>query len=1011
MGKTVVAVGMAFVFALTLSGQAYRVDTFAGSTQAVGDGQAPERRRLRYPTSAVRDSNGVVYIADSGHHRVRMWTPEGGLSTIAGIGIAGYCGDGGPATAACLNYPYYVALDGAGNLYVAEKYGHRVRRVALASGMITTIAGTGEGGYSGDGGPAAKAQLNHATGLAFDPDGNLYIADMFNHRIRKVSRDGTIRTVAGTGEPGFSGDGGPAGAARLAYPTEIAFDRHGNLYIADYSNARIRRVSPDGTIHTVAGNGREGFSGDGGPAVEASLYLPWSVTAGPDDAIYIGDGGNNRVRRVDSRGVISTVAGTGEAGFSGDGGPALRARLSFPMSTMADAAGNLLVVDSGNDLLRRIDPAGNITTVLGGWYAGDGGPAAEAETGRPGASLPLASGDVAIAAPEINRVRRVSAAGAISTIAGNGQFSYLVRDGRAVDSPINVLASLALDSSGNLFIAALVQILKLSPNGDLTVVAGGGDTWNIPEGVPAKSVKIEARGLAVDSSGALYVALGEGDHRIVRIGPDGAVRTFAGRSAGGFAGDGQPAAQAQFHWISQIMFDASGNLFIADTENHRIRKIDSRGIVSTVAGTGEPGFSGDGGAATSARLNGPEGVWVDAAGTIFIADTRNQRIRKVDSRGVISTIAGRGAPGFSGDGGLAVHAEFNTPKWISVDREGRVFVSDTVNERLRVLAPIASGACVYSITPARAAAPAGEADLTFNVAASAANCPVTPTAGAGWMRVTSASGDAFTLTLTANPAKEWRTATVRVGDATATITQRGLPVPMLALGSAVHAATNRQPVAQGSFATIYVPGLAATGVTWDSAILDGRSLPTELAGVRVRTGGKDCFVSYAGPGQVNVLLPPDVAPGFAVVEVANAQGADRSWVEVAEAAPGLFFEASGGKFYAAALFAGQAQRVTLSRPAKAGDVIELYATGLGPPAEPYPAGQVLSRPYPVADLSRIAVRVGDRPAEVLFAGLVAAGLWQINIRIPEGVPAGDAPLRVSVGGQASPGDVLLPVSR
>lgn len=994
-----------------LQGQTYRVDTYAGSPRSVGDGRAPERMRLLYPTTAVRDSRGVFYIADSDHHRVRMWAPDGTLSTVAGIGIVGYCGDGGPAVSACLNTPYYVAIDRSGDLYIAEKYGHRVRRVSAATGVINTVAGTGEPGFTGDGGLAERARLNNPTGLAFDAGGNLYVADMFNHRIRRIGRDGIIRTIAGTGEAGFGGDGGPATAARLYYPTEVVIDRDGNLVIADYLNARIRRVDSAGIIHTVAGNGKEGFSGDGGPAVNASLYLPWSVTAGPDGSIYIGDGGNNRVRKVDPTGVISTIAGTGELGFSGDGGPATLARLSFPMSAVPDGAGNLYVVDSSNDRIRRIDSSGNITTVLGGSYAGDGGAATDAEIGPPGMTLPTPAGDVLVASENLHRVRRVSPAGIISTVAGNGQYAYTVRDGRALDSAMNVLGPLALESSGNLYIASLIQILRLTPAGDLTVFAGGGDTWNIPEGVSAKAVKLEARGMAVDSSGVLYVALGEGDHRIVRIGADGAVRTFAGRTAPGYAGDGQAAAQAHFHWISQIMFDASGNLYVADRENHRIRKIDTRGIVSTVAGTGEPGFSGDGGPAVSARLNGPEGVWADASGNIYIADTRNQRIRKVDSRGVITTIAGRGTAGFSGDGGLAVHAEFNEPKWISVDREGRVFVSDTVNERVRVLTPIAANACVYALTPAQVNVPAGATAATVNVSASSANCLVEPATDAAWLRAAASGQGAINLTIAANTSKEWRTGTVRVGDARISVVQRGLPIPSVALGATVHAATNRQPVAQGSFATIYVPGLAERGVTWDTAIPDGRTLPKELAGVRVRVGGKDCFVSYVGPGQVNVLLPPDVAPGFAIVEVANAQGADRSWVEVAETAPGLFFEPAGGKLHAAALFAGRAERISTSRPAKPGDFVELYATGLGATADSYPVGQVLSRPYPVADLSRFAVRLGDRPAEVVYAGLVAAGLWQVNIRVPDGLPVGEVPVRLSMGGQTSPEDILLPVSR
>ena len=1009
------ALGAALMAAGNSNAQVYRVDTFAGTPAAVGDGRSPERMRLRYPTDAVRDGKGVFYIADSDHHRVRMWTPEGVLSTIAGTGVAGYCGDGGPAVLACLNTPYSVALDSQGNLYIAEKYGHRVRKVSAATGLISTVAGDGAPGYSGDGGSALQARLNQPSGLTFDTEGNLYIADLFNHRVRQIRRDGAIRTFAGTGEPGSSGDGGPAASAQLHYPTGVSADRNGNLFIADYMNARIRRVSPDGVIHTVAGNGKEGYAGDDGPATSASLYLPWTVTAGRNGEIYIGDGGNNRLRMVDPRGWITTIAGNGEPGFSGDGGPAVRARLNWPMTAIPGAAGDLYFLDSTNGLIRRIDSAGIITTVLGGWHAGDGGPAAGAELGPPGAVLPAAGGETYVSAPALNQIRRVARDGTISTAAGNGRFSYTSQDGRALDSPLYVLGPMAMDRSGNLFIAGGIQILKVAPSGELSVVAGGGDTWTINEGALAKSVKLEARGLAVDANGVVYAALGEGDHRIVRIAADGAIRTFAGRKEGGYSGDGQAATQAQFHWISQIAFDAAGNLFVADSLNHRIRKIDARGIVSTVAGNGEAGYSGDGGPATAARLNGPEGVWVDAAGNVFIADTRNHSIRKINAQGVITTIAGLGKAEFSGDGGLATHAGFNHPKWLAVDGDGRVFVSDTVNERVRVLTPLASNACVFGLTPNRLAVNAADSAATIRITASSGDCAWSAVADVPWIRITSATGGtgsgSVTISIAANTGKDWRTGRIRFGDTSLTVTQAGAPQPLIPLGATVNAATGRQPVAPGSFATIYAAGLAGADLFWDAAIAGGTFLPKELGGIRVRIGGKDCYVSYAGPSQINVLLPPDVAPGIAEVELSNPHGLDRAWVEVAPVAPGFFSYLVGGKMYAAALYANEAVRVDAARPARAGDHLQLYATGLGATAEPYPAGQVLDRPYPAAELSQIQVQFDGRKVEVLYAGLVAAGLWQINVRVPEGLPSGDLPVLLTVGPHAAPGGVFLPFTR
>ena len=280
--------------------------------------------------------------------------------TFAGTGEAGAGGDGGPAAEAQLNFPEGLELDGSGNLYVADTLNRRIRRID-AEGVITTIAGTGERGFSGDGGPAAEAQLTWADGLALDGSGNLYVAD--GGRIRRIDAEGVITTIAGTGERGFSGDGGPAAEAQLTWADGLALDGSGNLYVAD--GGRIRRIDAEGVITTIAGTGERGFSGDGGPAAEAQFAYPSGLALDGSGNLYVADSGNSRIRRIDAEGVITTIAGTGERGFSGDGGPATEAQLAYPGGLAVDGSGNLYVADSGNSRIRRIDAEGTITTIAG----------------------------------------------------------------------------------------------------------------------------------------------------------------------------------------------------------------------------------------------------------------------------------------------------------------------------------------------------------------------------------------------------------------------------------------------------------------------------------------------------------------------------------------------------------------------------------------------------------------------------------------------------------------------
>jgi len=354
----------------------------------------------------------TLYQGDGSQRSVLGTIANNVITTVAGNGTAGFSGDGGSAAQAQINKSWSIAVAADGSLYLSDTYNNRIRRID-PDGIITTVAGNGTAGFSGDEGPATQAQLRSPEGIAVAADGSLYFSDSGNSRIRRIDPDGIITTVAGNGTAGFSGDGGPATQAQLRYPEGIAVAADGSLYISDSNiNHRIRRIGPDGIITTVAGNGTDGFSGDGGPATQAQLGRPWNIAVAADGSLYICDVRNDRIRRVGLDGIITTVAGNGTTGFSGDGGPAILAQLSSPWSIAVAADGSLYVIDYDNNRIRRIGPDGIITTVVGsngdGGFSGDGGPAAQAQLLWPDSIAFAADGSLYISDSLNYRIRRVS---------------------------------------------------------------------------------------------------------------------------------------------------------------------------------------------------------------------------------------------------------------------------------------------------------------------------------------------------------------------------------------------------------------------------------------------------------------------------------------------------------------------------------------------------------------------------------------------------------------------------
>ena len=324
--------------------------------------------RLLYPNGLARDAQDNLYISDIGTHQVLKLTSSGDLTAVAGTGSGGFRGDGGPAADAHLFAPHGLAFDAQGRLLIADTFNHRVRRIDR-DGVITTIAGTGRAGYAGDAGPATAAQLNGPQDVTVDHDGGILVADSYNAVVRRIDPSGVITTFAGS-EPGLSGDGGPAIKALLNVPTAVSVAADGSVYVSDAANSRIRRIGGDGIIQTVtgfgggSGLGGAGYGGDGGPAEKAKAFSAMGLCSTPAGHLYISDSGNNRVRVVRS-GIISTLAGTGAAGFGGDGGPAPAALLNTPQKIVVAPDGRVFFADRGNGRVRRIDVTGVISTIAG----------------------------------------------------------------------------------------------------------------------------------------------------------------------------------------------------------------------------------------------------------------------------------------------------------------------------------------------------------------------------------------------------------------------------------------------------------------------------------------------------------------------------------------------------------------------------------------------------------------------------------------------------------------------
>jgi sugar lactone lactonase YvrE len=632
-GSTVVVTTFAVLTSGFLSRQALAqsldISTLAGSTS--GGGYADDiglNARFSAPTGLAIDQSGTIYIADSGNHVIRKITPDGTVATVAGK-----AGEAGSAD-----------------------------------------------------GIAGSARFNFPYGITIGPNNTLYVSDTYNHTIRSISPAGVVATLAGLA--GTSGTADATGSnARFTFPGGIATDTSGNLYIADINNHAIRKIGPGAVVTTLAGSKRSSGNADGF-GTQASFQYPYGVTVDASGFVYVADTENHLIRKISAEGRVTTIAGAPpsdeNASPGSKDGVGIDARFNYPWGIAVDAIGNVFVADSSNRAIRKITPAAVVTTFAGSAGASGNvdGTGAAARFHFPAAMAISSDGTIIVSDRYTHTVRRVTSAAVVSTLAGSAPQRGTL-NGRGTSARFLFPEGVAFDNSGNVLVAdSSHTIRKIMPDGAVTTFAGTLGSAGSTDGVGGAARFRSPSSIAVDADDNVYVA-DTANHTVRKITSSGIVTTFAGVAGASGDSDGS-GSQARFDTPFGVATDRFGNIYVADTYNHKIKVIEPAGVVSTFAGSGLPGSRDAIG--TSASFNYPTGVALDDQRNIYVADWGNHTIRKITQAGVVTTLAG--SAGTSGRvDGTGSSARFVNPNAVAARGDGTVFVADTYNDTIRRITP------------------------------------------------------------------------------------------------------------------------------------------------------------------------------------------------------------------------------------------------------------------------------------------------------------------------------------
>ncbi len=685
------ACGLGVFAAFAAQAQPFTISTVAGyAGKGSADGTGGSALFFN-PQGVAVDGAGNVYVADSGNNTIRVITPSGVSSTLAGT--AGVTGSAdGMGSNASFNQPSGIALDGATNIYVSDYGNSTIRKITL-SGQVTTIAGTA--GVTGSvNATGTSASFFHPLGIAVDSATNVYVADYGNHLIRKITPSHAVSTLAGSaGVAGFANATGTA--ALFDEPEAVAVDPSGNVYVADTGNAAIRKITSGGAVTTFAGSPGSPGSTDAATATNALFYQPDGIAISSAGNLYVSDYFNNTIRKISSAGAVTTLAGlAGTAGSAN--GTNNSARFWGPQGVAVSSAGTIYVADTANSIVRVVTPAGVVTTLAGSPSGGSAnGASSIARFYNPHNIAVDGLTNVYVADTQNSVIRKITSLGVVSVLAGSpGVFGSA--DGPGTSALFSGPQGVAVDGAGNVYVADTGNstIRLITSGGVVSTLAGMAGNPGNADGTGTGAQFYQPQGVAVDSTGNVYVA-DTWNHTIRKITPGGVTSTLAGLAGtlGSFDGTN---SEARFNYPAGVALDSSGNLYVADYNNHTIREVTPAGAVTTVAGLA--GTWGDvDGTNSGALFFAPAGISVDRIGNLYVVDSGNNTLREVTPSGtnwVVSTVAG--LPGASGSmDGAGSGAEFYYPVGIAVDTAGYLYMADSGNNTVRLVSvPVT----IYNLT-------------------------------------------------------------------------------------------------------------------------------------------------------------------------------------------------------------------------------------------------------------------------------------------------------------------------